>query len=141
MQLHLQDEPLTWSIFKMFMVFLLQCFRESFYIWFLHICLTCSSCNFVGVSGAGEFKSMCILGAPEWFSQLGIWLLILAQVMISWLWDRVPSWAVCWAWSLLGILSSSPSCPAHTHVCAHSVSLKNIFKIKINLKKSLNFHR
>ena len=46
-----------------------------------------------------------------WLSQLSIRLLVSAQVMISGSWHRAPRWALSGAWSLLKILSPSPSAP------------------------------
>ena len=46
-----------------------------------------------------------IHGAPGWLSLLGVWLLILAQVMISGSWD----WALCWAPGSAGSLLEIPS--------------------------------
>ena len=43
-------------------------------------------------------------GGSGWLHWLSVWLLISAQVMI-------PGWASCWTWSLLKILSLSPSAP------------------------------
>ena len=44
-------------------------------------------------------------GAHGWFSQLRVWLLISAQVMIPGSWDWALCWATWWAWRLLKILS------------------------------------
>ena len=50
-------------------------------------------------------------------SQLSIQLLILAQAVISGLWDRThPRWALCSVGSLLGILSSSTPPLVHVHI-------------------------
>ena len=40
---------------------------------------------------------------PGWLSQLSVWLLIWAQVMILWLWDQAQCWDLPWAWTLLKI--------------------------------------
>ena len=40
-----------------------------------------------------------------WLCRVSIWLWILAQVMISGLWDQAPGWALCWACSLCPLLS------------------------------------
>ena len=46
------------------------------------------------------------LGVPGWFSQLSLWLLVSAQVMISQLMSPSPSsGSVLTMWSQLGILS------------------------------------
>ena len=50
--------------------------------------------------------------APGWLSQLSLQLLILAQVMISELWDRALPGALSSVWSLFISLSTLP--PAHT---------------------------
>ena len=40
-------------------------------------------------------------GAHSWLTQINIQHLILAQVMISGLWDQAPHRALCWAWACL----------------------------------------
>ena len=54
-----------------------------------------------------------------WLSWLSVWLLISAQVMISWSWDQAPHWVLCWLWSLLGILSLSLSLSLPLRWCKH----------------------
>ena len=62
-----------------------------------------------------EHQKYCLkssMSRSTWgFSQLSVWLLILAQVMISELWDQVPHWAPHWMWNLLKILSLCPLPP------------------------------
>ena len=58
------------------------------------------------------------IGAPGWFSQLSVQLLISAQVTISGLWD----WAVYWALHTVGNLFEILSHPAAYSVI--SLSLK-----------------
>ena len=81
-----------------------------------------------------SLKKKKYIGVPGWLSQLSIWLLILAQVMISESWDWALSQTLCSAWSLLEILSPSlfPSMPLSLFelLWAHSIS-----KRQINLKK------
>ena len=64
-----------------------------------------------------------ITGAPAWLSPLSVCLLILAWVTISWLWDGAPRRAPRRVWSLLRILSLSPSlslCPSpHLKINKH----------------------
>ena len=48
-------------------------------------------------------RSLCqietyVTGAPGWLSQLSVWLLISAQVMIPGSWVRAPHQALRWAW-------------------------------------------
>ena len=71
--------------------------------------------------GHTTFKNTAT-GAPGWFSRLIVWLLVSAQVMISWFVSSSPeSGSVLRVWSLLGVLSLSLSlCPNS----ACSVSLK-----------------
>ena len=61
------------------------------------------------------------MGTSGWCSWLSIQLLVLAQVVISWSWYQAWHWALCSVWSLLEILSPSPS--AHP-TCVPSLSLK-----------------
>lgn len=67
-------------------------------------------------------KSHPRLGAPRWLSQLSVRLLILAQVVISELWNPALSWAPRSDGRLLKILSLS-LCPS-----PHSFSLSQINK-------------
>jgi len=53
----------------------------------------------------GYIKELPAWGVPGWLSQSNVQLLILAQAMISGLWNRAPRQAPCWAWSPLEILS------------------------------------
>jgi len=41
------------------------------------------------------------MGAPEWLSQLSVWLSVLAQVVVSGSWDGAPRRALCSAQGLL----------------------------------------
>ena len=50
-------------------------------------------------------KIQILSGESGWLSQLSIWPLILAQVMISGLWNQTMCRALCSAQSLLGILT------------------------------------
>ena len=52
----------------------------------------------------GLVKNLVKPRAPGWLNQWSGQLLILAQVMISALWDQAPGWAPHWAWSQLKIL-------------------------------------
>ena len=53
-----------------------------------------------------------VIGAPGWLSQLSFQLLVLAQIMISQFVGASPMLgSVLTAWTLLGILSPSPSAP------------------------------
>ena len=67
---------------------------------------------------------------PWVVQSLNIWLLILAEVMISGLWDWVLCQGPCWVWSLLKILSLILPLPLHTcscactHICSLSLSKK-----------------
>ena len=66
-------------------------------------------------------------GTSGWLSQLGIWLWISAQVVILGTWDWAPHGALCWVWSLLRVLSLTPSPsvpPLHSLSRALSLSLK-----------------
>ena len=80
-----------------------------------------------------------ILGAPEWFSQLGNRLLVLARVMISWFVGSSPtSGSKLMVWSLLEILSLSLSlsfCPSS----ACSLSLSQDKELSIKKKTSFMF--
>ena len=58
-------------------------------------------------------------GAPGWFSQPSVQLLISAQVMIPGSWDRAPYWSPPWVWSLLKNL---PLCASSQLI--HSLSKK-----------------
>ena len=72
------------------------------------------------------------LGVPGWFSQLSLWLLVSAQVMISQFVSSSPaSGPVMSPQSLLGILSLSLSlCPLPRSLClCHSQNKE------VNLKK------
>ena len=61
---------------------------------------------------------------PQWLFRLGVQLLVLAHVMISWSWDQAPHWALHWAWSLLWILSLFLSLLLpYLHACTRSLSL------------------
>ena len=53
--------------------------------------------NFSQYRWGSWLKTKIAQGVPEWLSRLSIWLLILAQVMISVLWDQAPCWALSWA--------------------------------------------
>ena len=71
-------------------------------------------------------------GAPEWLSQLSIWLLILAQVMISWFMSSSPaSGSVLTA--CFGFCVSISLCLFPAHALSLSHSLKN----NVVLKKML----
>ena len=74
-------------------------------------------------------------GAPGWLSWLNVWLLILAQVMISQTWDQAPRWALHCVWTLIKILSPSP----HLHMLSlnkyHPPSIKEMESIINNLTK------
>ena len=76
------------------------------------------------------FKIQGVLGVRAWLSCLSVWLLILAQVMISWFMNLSPvSGSELTEWSLLGILSlhlSLSLClsPTLLHVLALSLSIK-----------------
>ena len=63
--------------------------------------------------------------AHWWLIQLSGWLLISAQVMISWMWGQAPHEDLC---SQLGDcllpLLSPPFCPYHTHALSLSLSQK-----------------
>ena len=74
-------------------------------------------------------------GVPGWLSQLGIWLSILARVVISESWNWVVYWALRSAGSLLKILSLSP-CPSSQFAGVHAYFLFQINKI---LKKKKKF--
>ena len=50
-------------------------------------------------------KKYYVLGMPGGLCQLCVLLLTSAQVMMSQLWDWAPPGDLCWAWSLLEILS------------------------------------
>ena len=66
----------------------------------------------------------------EWLSQLSVWILVLAQRVISGLWDWAPCQALCSVWSLsFSPFSSAP-------LSALSLSNKINFKIK---KKIISF--
>ena len=71
-------------------------------------------CHFSSNMFLGNTKTPWVSQAPGWPSGLSIWLLILAQVMISQLVSSSPaSSSVLIAWSLLGIHSlplSAPPC-------------------------------
>ena len=62
--------------------------------------------------------------ASGWLSWLSVQLLISAWGMIPGSWDWALCWAPCWVWSLLGILSFSPSAPHPTYMLSVSLSLK-----------------
>ena len=62
-------------------------------------------CIFRMLIKCNNFHLKSIREAPGWLSQLGVWLLILLQVMISGSWDRAPCWTLCSVGSLLEILS------------------------------------
>ena len=78
----------------------------------------------------------CWLGAPAWLSQSSIRLLILAQVMISGSWDRVPRGAPC----LVELASLPLSLPfpmlALSLALSLSLSLSQISKSLKNNNKS-----
>jgi len=57
--------------------------------------------------------------------QLGVRLLISSQVMISGARDWAPSWALCSAWGLLGILSLPLPLPLPPLTCVHALSLSD----------------
>ena len=84
------------------------------------------------------------LGVPGWLNRLSVWLLVSAQVMISWFMGLSPSsGSVITAWSLLGILSFSLSlslCPSPAYALSLSLSLKKntFFKVKKNKSSFLN---
>ena len=87
---------------------------------------------FVGNIALKKWKT----GAIGWFIQLRVWLLILAQVMISWCWYWVLHWTLRWAWSLLKILSLYPPAPL-PHSCSLSPCLSFLKKKKDSLLLSL----
>lgn len=69
----------------------------------------------------------------QWLSWLSLWVLILARVVISGAWDGALHWALCWVWSLLGILSlflcvppPHPPPPKKTH------TKKELFHWQVN---------
>ena len=67
-----------------------------------------------------EHQDKNLKGVPGWLSWLSIQLLILAQVTISQCMGLSPSsCSVLTAWSLLGIISLSPSAPL-MHDCTLS---------------------
>ena len=70
----------------------------------------CSSVS--EMNGAPITHKEKLLRAPEWLSRLSFWLLISAQVMISWFVRLSHKYSsVLIAWSLLGILSLPLSVP------------------------------
>ena len=77
------------------------------------------------LDGMGPGLSMIVqldreaAGDPGWLNWLRVPLLISAQVVILQSWDRAPCWALCWAWSLLGILSL-PLFTLPQLVCVHA---------------------
>ena len=94
--------------------------------------------NNSGVSGhlylVPDHRGKALRG-PGWLSQLGIWLLISVQVMISRSWDEVLSQALHVGWSLLNIFSL----PLHLLLpcsCSSALALSFILKTKRTKKKS-----
>lgn len=70
-----------------------------------------------------KFSTIRVL---EWLSQLSVGLLLLAQVKIPGSWDRALSQALCWAWSLLEMLSFSPSVSPPAYTLSFSLKIKII---------------
>ena len=78
-----------------------------------------------------EWILLYVQGAPGWLSGLSIWLMVLAQVMISWFVSSIPAsrfmslspdWGcVLTVWSLLGVLSL-PFSPLFPCLHAHTLS-------------------
>ena len=70
-----------------------------------------------------------VIGALGWLSQLNIWLLTLAQVMISWFMSSSPtSGSSLTAQSLLGILSLPLSVPLPLLVLTLSLFLSKFIQ-------------
>ena len=66
---------------------------------------------------------------PGWLSQLSVWLLVSAQVIISGLWDWAPHQALWWGRSLLEILSLSLCSSMQVHALSNKL-IKSLKKIK-----------
>ena len=73
--------------------------------------LKCKRRDLIGIdTKSHKLSKPTTQGAPGWLSRLSIWLLILAEVMISWSMGSSPtSGSALTVWSLLGILSLSLS--------------------------------
>ena len=70
---------------------------------------------------SGLFFKEKMSRSPGWLSQLSIWLLVLAQIMVSWFVRLSPaSGSALTAWGLLGMFCLLSLCPSPTH----SLSLK-----------------
>ena len=82
-------------------------------------------------------KKKKYIGAPGWLSQLRLWLLVSAQVMISRFMGSSPvSGSVLSVWSLLGILSLSVSLSLSLSLCSSPAHVHTLSQNKkINTKK------